>query len=137
MTTRRGFIQGVLVAIGATVLPKVAEAETITVPHRKAPLIDNMGVVSIDNFTRTHVYYPGGCAEYHLDGPERTIRVNGPVPMRLIDSCRDSGIIVLVSPPIIVHDDKPLKITIHGSDWEPNSDGDWFGMCGRKAVWPE
>jgi len=133
MTTRRGFIQGVLVAIGAAVLPKVAEAEaeTITVPHRKAPLIDNMGVVSIDNFTRTHVYYPGGCAEYHLDGPERTIRVNGPVPMRLIDSCRDSGIIVLVSPPIIVHDDKPLKITIHGSDYDWPGDGEeWTTVVG-------
>jgi len=99
MTTRRGFIQGVLVAIGAAVLPKVAEveAETITVPHRKAPLIDNMagptidmdvlnasarnaagaitelaetfdsGFVSLSNFSKVCVYYNGGCAEYRLD----------------------------------------------------------------------
>jgi len=50
MTTRRGFIQGVLVAIGAAVMPKVAEAEveTVTVPHRKAPLLDNLTGPTID-----------------------------------------------------------------------------------------
>ena len=41
--------------------------------------------------------------------------------MRLIDVCRDSGIIVLVSPPVIVHDDKPLKITFTGPPEVPGS----------------
>ena len=48
MTTRRGFIQGVLVAIGAAVMPRVAEARPINepgivLPHMKAPLVDNLG----------------------------------------------------------------------------------------------
>ena len=42
MTTRRGFIQGVLVAIGAAVLPKVAEAEAPSVNHRMLHAIDEL-----------------------------------------------------------------------------------------------
>ena len=42
MTTRRGFIQGVLVAIGAAVMPKVAEAEAPSVNHRMRHAIDEL-----------------------------------------------------------------------------------------------
>jgi len=69
----------VLVAIGAAVMPRVAAAmpidePDIMVPHRKAPLIDNVGMtidldepgMSIGDFARATMYYPGGCAEWHL-----------------------------------------------------------------------
>ena len=93
MTTRRGFIQGVLVAIGAAVMPRVAEAmpinePDITVAHRAAPLIDNMGFLERDR-------------------------------QRDIDFIRGTG------------SGKPLGCI----EWEPNSDGDWFGMCGLKPEW--
>ena len=100
MTTRRGFIQGILVAIGAAVLPKVAEAEaeTVVVPHRKAPLIDNMAGPTIDmdvlNVSARNA--AGAIAEqaHALDfATERFVRFGGEVSQELLD------------------------------------DGDWFGMC--------
>ena len=101
MTTRRGFIQGIFAGITALVLPKVAEAEaeTITVPHRKAPIMDNLGGFIV----------PQDIA----DG----LRKLGAHPTAI----RGRAVTVEI-------DDLPVTI------W-PNSDGDWFAMCGLKPEW--
>ena len=119
MTTRRGFIQGVLVAIGAAVMPKMAVAEvesaTFTIPHMKAPLIDNVGLtidldeqgMSIGDFARATMYYPGGCAEWHLPEPGWDPEF------------------------VIATQAADCKLTIHGNDWTwPDDEEEWTTVVG-------
>ena len=119
MTTRRGFIQGVLVAIGAAVMPKVAVAEAPSVNHRMLHAIDEL----MD--AESAILYGDGTGEalpaisYKIDpdfdpyqclreqrerlAPEWACEERGiifarPVPLSVIDAYTDQGFIVLVSP---------------------------------------
>jgi hypothetical protein len=79
MTTRRGFIQGVLVAIGATVMPKAAEAAPIDGPD----VAPDMGALNASARNAAGAITEQAQA---LDfATERFVRFGGEVSQELLD----------------------------------------------------
>ena len=128
MTTRRGFIQGMLVAIGAAVMPKVAEARPINEPD--VELEHGIAIDGRDSFSRPGTLF-GHPVVYSSIVPGDEVYL---LPLCSIDEYL-----------AFLERDRQRDLDfIHGTGsgkplgcigWEPNSDGDWFGMCGLKPEW--
>ena len=104
MTTRRGFIQGVLVAIGAAVMPNVAWAEEmleVRIGHGSTQIIDNVGVeIDMDALNASARNAAGAIteqAEAFDAAAEKVIIFTRAVTQARIDEYTDQGFTVLVT----------------------------------------